>query len=65
MRIIELIEDVRETGNVIDPKIIPAGSIGIVRGVIIPGLSIWVDFGRGTGTIAISECVVRDRNGPR
>jgi len=64
MRIIELIEDARETGDdVIDPKIIPVGSIGVVRGVIVPGSSIWVDFGRGVGTIAISERVVRDRDG--
>lgn len=65
-RVVELIEDIEEqiSRDALDlktrPKTIKAGAIGVVRSVIVPGHSIYVDFGRGIGTIAVSERVVKD-----
>jgi hypothetical protein len=63
-RIIELTEDVQEkiSPDILRPKLIKAGAIGRVEGVIVPGHSIWVNFGQGIGTVAISEHVVKTCN---
>lgn len=60
-RVVEVIEDIVEMGpDVIDPKIIKTGSIGVVKGDIVPGQSVWVDFGRGISCVAVSESNLRD-----
>jgi hypothetical protein len=67
-RIIELTEDVQEkiSPDILDlktrPKLIKAGTTGRVEGDIVPGHSIWVNFGRGIGTVAISEQAVKTCN---
>lgn len=60
-RVIETTEDIVEKGeDVIDPKIIPTGSVGVVEGTIVKGHSIWVNFGRGAHRVAVSEHIIKN-----
>jgi hypothetical protein len=60
-RIVETVKDIVEKGpDVIDPKIIRVGSIGVVEDVVVPGKSVWVNFGRGAHSIAAPESSLKD-----
>ena len=61
-RVVELIEDVQEkiSSDVLDQKTIAAGCIGVVVDTIVRGRSIYVNFGRDIGVVAISEHSVKD-----